>query len=84
MHIPQGSLGSALSAGVALATVWLIVTYISSVFNERKLKQEQQRWKKFRRDTNCVLIGIEETRFRGKKYIWKTKDGIIVINKHKD
>ena len=73
---------SYISMGVIVAIVFLVFGYICKVLDEKERKQE--RWKKFKKDNNCVLIEIDETGFFGKKYTWKTKDGVIITNKHKN
>lgn len=85
MNIPEeSSFSTIISVSVTLAILWLFVSYICTVFEERQRKQERERWKKFKKDNNCVLIEIDETGFFGKKYTWKTKDGVTITNKHKN
>lgn len=84
MYVPENSFSTIIPVSFAIAIIWLFTTYICKVFDDRKWKQERERWKKFKKDSNCVLIGIDESGFLGKKYIWKTKDGIIITNKHKN
>lgn len=84
MYVPDDSFSTVISASVTIAIIWLFTAYICKSIDDRKWKQERERWKKFKKETNCVLIGIDESGFLGKKYIWKTKDGVIITNRHKN
>lgn len=63
----------------AIASVIFVYRIFYSICFGDKQEERWKKWKKFKKDEECVLIG-DETGFWGKKYIWKTKDGIIIKN----
>ena len=80
LYVPEDSFIPLVGICVTLAIGFLICFKISNLYFEAIQKKEQRKWKKFKKDARCVLIGIDKSN----KYIWKTKDGIIVKNKHKN
>lgn len=84
LYVPEDSFIPLVGICVTLAIAFLICFKISNLYFEAIQKKEQRKWKKFKKDTRCVLIGIDKSGFFSNKYIWKTKDGIIVKNKHKN
>lgn len=65
---------------LVLAAIVIWIQYVTSMFERANEEQEKRKWRRFKDTNKCELIGIDETGWRGKKYIWKTKDGVIIKN----
>lgn len=70
-----------LALGIA-SVIFVWGYFCSKCFPVKTEEEKRKEWKKFKRDQECVLIGIDETGFWGKKYIWKTKNGITITNNY--
>lgn len=79
-----GIMETVINAALALAIFWIIGTFISARYDKARQEKERKRWKKYKTNNKCIFIGIDESGFWGKKYIWKTKDGNIITNNHKN
>lgn len=68
---------------VTLAVIIIVSSLLISIFSRvTGISEEEKRkeWKRFKEANKCELIGIDETGWGGKKYIWKTKDGMTITN----
>lgn len=68
---------------VTLAVIIIASSYFISILSRATGATEEQKrkeWKRFKEANKCELIGIDETGWGGKKYIWKTKDGVTITN----
>ena len=60
---------------VTLAVIIIVSSLLISIFSRvTGITEEEKRkeWKRFKEANKCELIGIDETGWGGKKYIWKT------------